>query len=88
YDEAHDVHQQALKVNKGMLGDNYPSMLTSMASLASTYCNQGRWAEAEALEVQVMEISMTTLGDSHPNTLTSMKNLAFTWKSLGCDAEV
>ena len=33
-----------------------------MANLASTYRNQGRWKEAEELEVQVMETSKRVLG--------------------------
>lgn len=33
--------------------------------LASTYRNQGRWAEAEKLEVQVMEMSKTKLVADH-----------------------
>ena len=33
-----------------------------MANLASTYWNQGRWEEAEELEVQVMETSKRMLG--------------------------
>ncbi|KAF1951016.1 hypothetical protein CC80DRAFT_425467, partial [Byssothecium circinans] len=40
---------------KRMLGDEHPSTLTSMANLALTYGDQGRWKEAEELEVQVME---------------------------------
>jgi hypothetical protein len=51
-----------------------------MANLASTFWNQGRWKEAEELEVQVMETRKRVLGEEHPSTLTSMNNLAFTWK--------
>jgi hypothetical protein len=54
-----------------------------MANLASTYRNQGRWKEAEELEVQVMETRKTVLGAEHPSTLTSMNNLARTWKDQG-----
>jgi Tetratricopeptide repeat len=57
----------------------------SMANLASTYQNQGRWKEAEDLEVQVMETRKRVLGQEHPGTLTSMNNLAFTLKSQGRD---
>ncbi|KAM7210480.1 hypothetical protein V8F06_014131, partial [Rhypophila decipiens] len=53
------------------------------ANLASTYRNQGRWDDAEKLEVQVMETSKTKLWADHPDTLTSMNNLAFTWKGQG-----
>ncbi|EED12703.1 kinesin light chain, putative [Talaromyces stipitatus ATCC 10500] len=61
----------------------HTSTLTSMANLASTYRNQGRWKEAEKLEVQVMETSKTVLGAEHPSTLTGMANLASTYRNQG-----
>ncbi|KAK3331554.1 hypothetical protein B0H66DRAFT_99255 [Apodospora peruviana] len=51
-----------------------------MANLASTFWNQGRWEEAEKLEVQVMKTRKTKPGANHPDTLMSMHNLTFTWK--------
>jgi Tetratricopeptide repeat len=36
-----------------LLRQEHPSTLTSRANLASAYWNQGRWKEAEELEVQV-----------------------------------
>ncbi|KAK1974190.1 hypothetical protein LZ30DRAFT_570320, partial [Colletotrichum cereale] len=72
---------QVMETRKRMLGDEHPSTLTSMANLASTYRNQGRWKEAEELFGRVMETSSRVLGDEHPDTLTSMGNLAHTWKS-------
>ena len=54
-----------------------------MANLASTYQNQGRWKEAEDLEVQVMETMKRVLGQEHPSTLTSMANLASTYRNQG-----
>ncbi|KAK3896330.1 kinesin light chain 3, partial [Staphylotrichum tortipilum] len=51
--------------------------------MASTYRNQGRWSEAESLEVQVMETSKSKLGADHPDTLTSMGNLASTYRNQG-----
>ena len=62
-------------------------MLTSIAKLASTYCNQGCWKEAEELEIQVMKTRKKVLGEEHPSTLTSMNNLAFTLKSKSSEAE-
>lgn len=64
-----------------MLGEQHPHTLTSMANLASTYCNQGRWKEAEELELVVMETRKKVLGEQHPNTLTSVRNLAITLQS-------
>jgi hypothetical protein len=40
-----------------------------MAHLASTLREQGRWEEAEQLELQVVETSKTKLGADHPNTM-------------------
>ncbi len=67
-----------METSKTKLGDDHPDTLTSMAKLASTFWNQGRWSEAEKLNVQVMETSKTKLGADHPDTLTSMANLAST----------
>ena len=58
-----------------------------MANLASTYRNQGRWKEAEELEVQVMETRKRVLGEEHPSTLTSMVNHAEVSCRLG-DEEI
>ena len=68
---------------KRVLGEEHPSTLTSMANLASTFRNQGRWKEAEQLEVQVMDTRKRVLGEEHTDTLTSMANLASTFRNQG-----
>ena len=80
YGKAASMHKQTWEQRKAILGEEHPSTLTSMANLASTYWNQGRWKEAEELQVGVMETTKRVLGEEHPSTLTSMNNLAFTWK--------
>ncbi|KAF2726855.1 HET-domain-containing protein, partial [Polyplosphaeria fusca] len=45
--------------------------------------NDGRWTEAEQLDVQVMETRKRVLGDEHPDTLTSIANLASTYRNQG-----
>ncbi|KAJ7708541.1 hypothetical protein B0H14DRAFT_3172584 [Mycena olivaceomarginata] len=72
-----------MEVRKRVLGEEHPSTLTSMASLASTYRHQGHWKDAEALEVEVMEMRKRVLGEEHPDTLTSMGNLASTYWNQG-----
>ncbi|KAK4446083.1 hypothetical protein QBC34DRAFT_486914 [Podospora aff. communis PSN243] len=74
---------QATRTRKGLLGEEHPDTLTSMANLASTYWNQGRWKEAEELGVQVMETRKRVLREEHPDTLTSMANLASTYWNQG-----
>jgi hypothetical protein len=48
------IREQSRRASSRVLGEEHPSTLTSMGNLASTYWNQGRWKEAEELEVQVM----------------------------------
>ena len=74
---------QVIETSSRVLGLEHPSTLTSMANLASTYRNQGRWKEAEELFVQVMETRKRVLGLEHPDTLTIMANLAWAFWSLG-----
>ena len=71
-----------------MLGEEHPSTLTSMGNVALTYRNQGRWKEAEGLEVRVMETSLRARGKEHPSTLISMGNLASTFWNQGRWKEV
>jgi hypothetical protein len=42
---------QVIEANKTKLGVDHPNTLKSIGNLASTYRNQGRWQEAEQLEV-------------------------------------
>ena len=56
-----------METRKRVLGLEHPDTLDSMANLASTYRNQGRWKEAEELFVQVMETSSRVLGVEHPD---------------------
>ncbi|KAH7010788.1 uncharacterized protein B0I36DRAFT_210186, partial [Microdochium trichocladiopsis] len=83
YSRAEVLGEEAAQTRKNILGPDHPDTLTSMANLASTYCNQDRWDEAEKLEVEVMETRKAKLGADHPDTLNSMGNLAFTWHSQG-----
>jgi tetratricopeptide (TPR) repeat protein len=50
---------------------------------AWTLDSDGRWEEAEELEVQVMETRKRVLGEEHPDTLLSISNLASTYRNQG-----
>jgi len=71
------------ETRKRVLGPEHPDTLTSMANLALTYTDQGRWKEAEELGVQVLETKKRVIGPEHPSTLTSMANLASTYRNQG-----
>jgi Tetratricopeptide repeat len=49
YNEAEVSFMEVAEKQKKVLGEEHPSTLTSMANLASTFWNQGRWKEAEAV---------------------------------------
>ncbi len=70
--------QNAGKITTELLGTDDPNTLGSHSLLALTYRYQGRWMDAEELEVQVLETSSRVLGEEHPDTLTRIANLATT----------
>jgi tetratricopeptide (TPR) repeat protein len=78
-DMASKSHKQRLK----LLGAQAEEALASTAMLAEAYALEGRWDEAEQLQVQVMETRKTKLGADHPDTLMSMANLASTYLKQG-----
>ncbi len=53
--------------------------MTCISTLASTYSELGRWAEAEQLNYLVLQTRKKALGLKHPETLISMNNLAGTY---------
>ncbi len=83
YQLAEIINHRVAAYRKKILGLERPDALSSIANLASTFWNQGRWKEAEELEVQVMETRKRVLGLKHPSTLTSMANLASTYRNQG-----
>jgi tetratricopeptide (TPR) repeat protein len=50
---------------------------------AATLSGDGRYEEAEELQVQVMQACKRMLTDEHPDTLASIANLALTYSSQG-----
>ncbi|KAJ5369967.1 uncharacterized protein N7496_006059 [Penicillium cataractarum] len=81
-----DVKEMAEKSRRQrmiLFGDDHEDVVDSTAMLATAYWREGRWEEAEKLQVQVIEIRKTKLGEDHPDTLTSIANLASTYRDQG-----
>jgi hypothetical protein len=55
--------------------------LNSRDLLASVLRHQGKWMEAEELDVKIMETRKKVLGEEHPFTLISMGHLAATYRN-------
>ncbi|KAF8329215.1 hypothetical protein F5887DRAFT_1287803 [Amanita rubescens] len=81
WDEREKVLNAALE--RAVLESDHPGTLTIMNELAFTYRNQGRWHEAEKLQVEVMTTWKVKLGLDHPDTLTAMNNLALIYSRQG-----
>ncbi|KAF2205730.1 hypothetical protein GQ43DRAFT_467879 [Delitschia confertaspora ATCC 74209] len=53
------------------------------STIGAAYFYEGRWKDAEELDMRVMGIRKRVLGEEHPDTLTSMGNLASTYRNQG-----
>ena len=63
--------------------DNNEERLRLASRCAITLLSDGRYKEAEELDVQVLQARKRALGDEHPYTLTSIGNLASTYRNQG-----
>ena len=59
---------QSLDIRKRQLGDDHPSVATSLNNLALLYESQGKYSEAEDLAKQALVIYQNRLGNEHPDT--------------------
>ena len=69
-----------MDISKKILGVEHSSTFVSIANLALIFLNQGRWKEAEKLQVQVIGIEEKILGIEHLFTLISIANLALMYR--------
>jgi hypothetical protein len=56
--------------------ERHPDTIRSMADLAATYHQQGRYAEAEPLTSQALDLRRGVLGERHPDAFQAMYDLA------------
>ncbi|CAN9176146.1 unnamed protein product [Alternaria alternata] len=63
--------------------DDDEERLQLASRCATTLSSDGRYKEAEELQVQVMQGRKRVLDDEHPDTLSSMANLASTYRNQG-----
>ncbi|OUL28469.1 tetratricopeptide repeat protein, partial [Nostoc sp. 106C] len=77
YSEAEPLYLQALSLKRRLLGEEHPSVATSLNNLAGLYDSQGRYSEAEPLYLQALGIRERQLGVNHPKTVNVRENLAY-----------
>ena len=71
-----------------VLGDEHPRTLSARGSLAQSYNDQGKHAEAEALQRRdVVGMQTRVLGKEHPDTLRVRDKLSPFFNNQGKHAE-
>jgi len=83
YQEAEQMHRQALELKEKVLGKEHPDTLNSMNSLANVLGNQGKYEETEQMNRQTLKLKEKVLGKEHLRTLDSMDNLALVLRRQG-----
>lgn len=92
YEEAEEMHGQALALMERVLGKEHPSTLASMINLASVSSSQGKHKQAEEMHGQALALWQMMVGKEHPSTLTSIvrdsmdnrndSGLEYEWNSI------
>ncbi|ETS73709.1 hypothetical protein PFICI_14655 [Pestalotiopsis fici W106-1] len=77
YEEAEQLHQQALNGREKALGKDHPDTLRSASNLALVFEEQGKHEEAEQMNRAVLDSREKAIGKEHPDTLISASNLAW-----------
>ncbi|WP_293073501.1 tetratricopeptide repeat protein [Moorena sp. SIO4A5] len=83
YDQAEPWYEQCLEITRSRLGENHPSVASSLHNLAGLYNSMGRYDQAEPLLQQALEITRSRLGENHPSVASSLNNLALLYNSMG-----
>jgi hypothetical protein len=60
-----------METRRRKLSEDRPDMLGSTANLALTYKTQGRWKEAQQLQLPGMETRSRKLVEDHPDMLAN-----------------
>ncbi len=83
YNQAEVWCEQSLTICRERLGEQHPSVATSLNNLAYCYREQGRYNEAEPLCRQVLELDKKLLGERHLNFAIGIHNLALLYSDQG-----
>ncbi|OCK76320.1 hypothetical protein K432DRAFT_385521 [Lepidopterella palustris CBS 459.81] len=70
-DVAAKIEERVVQISKDVLDEGHSTIIRAEASLALTYKQQGRIAEAVALHMKIGNTCQQMLGPSHPATLAN-----------------
>ena len=82
YDQARPLLEEAIEINRSVLGEDHPDTLFTMNDLATLHYRESRLDLAESMHSDTLSRRRRVLGDDHPRTLASMNNLAAVYWDL------
>jgi tetratricopeptide (TPR) repeat protein len=83
YQQAEPWFKKCLELAEQILGDDHPSIATSLNNLAYLYDSMGRYSEARELFIKSLEIREKYFGANHPETASILNNLGHLLYSIG-----
>ncbi|KAL0634817.1 hypothetical protein Q9L58_006250 [Maublancomyces gigas] len=83
YNEALEWYGRALTGYEKTLGEEHPSTLDTVHSMAVVYNFQGRYVEALEWCGRALTGKEKALGEEHPSTLATVDNMAVVYKNQG-----
>ncbi|MGE4443248.1 MAG: tetratricopeptide repeat protein [Desulfomicrobium sp.] len=83
YNEAKELHLQALALREEVFGPNHKVTSISLNNLALVYQYMGEYDKAEPLFKRVLAIREEFFGSEHLWTSTSLNNLALLYQAMG-----
>ncbi len=87
YARASATFQEALPIDREILGEGHPETANSYNDLAVALSTQGKLAESEAMHRRALDIRLKALPDGHPDIALSYANLAVALLAQGKPAE-
>ena len=78
FTRAKPLFQRSIEIGTPVFGSEDPLLLTAKRELAWILFQEGKLADAEALQRNVLKTQTRVLGPEHKDTLTTMGNLAVT----------
>jgi tetratricopeptide (TPR) repeat protein len=83
YAKAEPLYQEALRIQRKVLGPEHPDTANSLDNLAGLYQAMGEYAKAEPLRHEALRIRQKVLGPDHPETAVSLNNLGELYRTMG-----
>lgn len=87
FDEAVELHEEALAAKREVLGPGHSSTIISFANLIATLSEAGENERAGELGAECLALSRKTFGPEHPTTLVITNNVAAFLGKAGKTAE-